>query len=57
MVDAKVGKCAHPGCECPVQAGKKHCSDYCESLGDQPSIACECHHAGCATSATAGTVG
>ncbi len=57
MENTKIEKCAHPGCNCPVQPGKKHCSDYCESLGDEPSIACECHHATCTSSALAGTAG
>jgi hypothetical protein len=48
MSETKVEKCAHPGCDCTVEKGKEYCSDYCESLGKQPSIACECEHAGCA---------
>jgi hypothetical protein len=48
MAETKVGKCAHPGCNCPIEKGKEYCSDYCESLAKQPSIACECDHATCA---------
>jgi hypothetical protein len=49
MAETKVEKCAHPGCNCPVSKGGKYCSDYCESIGKQSSIACECGHAGCGT--------
>jgi hypothetical protein len=51
--DKKIVKCAHPGCECPVEKGTKYCSDYCESVGSRPSIACECGHAECAAGETA----
>jgi hypothetical protein len=34
MAEAKVDKCAHLGCECPVANGVQFCSDYCESVGD-----------------------
>jgi hypothetical protein len=48
MAETKVAKCAHPGCNCPTPKGNDYCSDYCKSLGKQPSIACECDHATCA---------
>jgi len=48
MADKKTPKCAHPGCECPVQKGNKYCSPYCESVGSRLSIACECGHTECA---------
>jgi hypothetical protein len=41
MAEKKIEKCAHPGCNCPTAQGNKYCSDYCESIGKQPSIACE----------------
>ena len=54
---AEKGKCAHPGCECPVPDGSKYCSDYCESIGNQPSFACECGHAECAGGETVEAAG
>lgn len=48
MAETKVDQCRHPGCACPVERGKKYCSDYCEGLSKQPSFACECGHAACA---------
>jgi hypothetical protein len=57
MADNKTGTCAHPGCECPVEKGQRYCSDYCESLGKLPSIACECGHSECAGSETVGAAG
>ena len=54
MAEKKIEKCAHPGCSCPAAQGAKYCSDYCESIGKQPSIACECSHAECAAGETAG---
>ena len=47
MADKNTEKCAHPGCNCSKQAGKKYCSEYCESLAERPSIACECGHTQC----------
>jgi len=57
MAENKAGTCAHPGCECPVEKGERYCSDYCESLGKQPSIACECGHSECAAGETVGAAG
>ena len=57
MAEKNVQKCAHPGCECPVEKGQKYCSDYCESLGKLPSIACECGHGECAGKETVGAAG
>jgi hypothetical protein len=54
MAEKKIGMCAHPGCECPVEAGEKYCSEYCESLGNRPSIACECGHGECTAVETVG---
>jgi|KBSMisStandDraft_5_1062788.scaffolds.fasta_scaffold8362644_1 hypothetical protein len=48
MGETKVVMCAHPGCNCPVEKGKKYCSDYCEGMRKQPSFACECGHGECA---------
>ena len=50
-------RCSHPGCECPVAKGRKYCSPYCESVGDRPSIACECGHAECNAGVTVGAAG
>ncbi len=52
MAQEKTDKCAHPGCNCIVQKGSKYCSDYCESVGSLPSIACECGHTECAAGET-----
>ena len=57
MAEKKADKCAHPGCACTVAKGTKYCSDYCASIGSQPSIACECGHAECAAGETAGAAG
>ncbi len=57
MTEKKIEKCAHPGCNCPAAQGAKYCSDYCESIGKQPSIACECGHAECAAGETVGSTG
>jgi hypothetical protein len=48
---------AHPGGQCPAEKGQRYCSDYCESIGKQPSIACECGHAECAAGETVGAAG
>jgi len=47
MAEMRTTKCAHPGCGCTVEKGSKYCSDYCESVADRPSIACECGHEAC----------
>jgi hypothetical protein len=57
MAEKQVQECAHPGCGCPTSKDAKYCSDYCESLGKQPSIACECGHAACAAGEAASTTG
>jgi hypothetical protein len=57
MAEAKPKTCAHPGCECPVANGEKYCSDYCESLGNLLSIACECGHGECAPEEAVGAAG
>jgi len=43
MVEKKIEKCAHPGCNCPAAEGSK----YCEVSANRPSIACNCRHAEC----------
>jgi hypothetical protein len=48
MAEKRAEKCAHPGCECPVEKGRKYCSPYCESAGKEFSIACNCGHNECA---------
>jgi hypothetical protein len=57
MPETKPRTCAHPGCECPVANGEKYCSDYCESLGNLLSIACECGHGECAPAEAVGAAG
>jgi len=54
MAQKKSGKCAHPGCECPVAEGSMYCSRYCESAGTLLSIACNCGHSECAGSEAVG---
>lgn len=51
---AEKKKCAHPACNCVPPDGKKYCSQYCSDAGNTMEIACNCGHAGCATTATAG---
>jgi len=53
MAEKKADKCAHPGCACTVAKGTKYCSDYCESIGSQPSFACGCGHTECAAGESA----
>ncbi|EIC29066.1 MULTISPECIES: hypothetical protein [Methylomicrobium] len=38
-------ECAHAGCHCPVSAGQKYCSDYCENMVGADT--CNCGHAEC----------
>jgi hypothetical protein len=57
MAEKKTEKCAHPGCNCPAAKESKYCSDYCESIGKQPSIACSCGHAACAAQKSEAFVG
>ncbi len=57
MADKQIHQCAHPGCACTTAKDTKYCSDYCESLGKQPSFACECGHAKCAAGETVSTAG
>jgi hypothetical protein len=57
MAEKKPDKCAHPGCNCPAAKGSKYRSDYCESIGKQPSIACGCGHGACAAGEMAGAAG
>ena len=42
-------RCAHSGCTCTVEAGKKYCSAQCETLGPRESAdgKCGCGHPGC----------
>jgi hypothetical protein len=49
----KARQCAHPGCNCRVKKGSKYCSDYCESVAERLSIACECGHTECSAQAAA----
>jgi len=41
-------KCAHPACNCAVDADAEYCSQYCEDAADNPEAVCKCPHAGCA---------
>lgn len=55
---ALAGKCAHAGCACTVETGKRYCSEYClvqaERTDDDALAAdgdddgCTCGHAECA---------
>lgn len=43
-------KCAHPVCECQVEAHGpfgKYCSDHCKQSGDKTELRCGCQHAVC----------
>jgi hypothetical protein len=57
MAEKQIHQCAHPGCGCSTAKDTKYCSDYCESLGKQPSFACECGHAECSAGEAASTAG
>jgi hypothetical protein len=39
-------KCAHPSCDCTVNAGEKYCSEYCKKA-PQTELHCNCMHKGC----------
>ena len=53
MAEEKKKKCAHPACNCPVEHGKKYCSNYCHDAARTVEIACNCRHAECETEAAA----
>ena len=45
---ATSNKCANPACGCPVAPqGEKHCSVYCEEVGEVTEVPCSCGHRGC----------
>ena len=44
-------KCAHPACNCEVDADNKYCSQYCDDAADTTEISCNCGHGGCAVTA------
>jgi len=48
MTEETIGKCSHPGCNCPAAVGSKYCGTYCEGSAEHPSIACNCGHQECA---------
>ena len=54
MADNSKTKCAHPSCNCMAAQDSKFCSTFCEGASDHPDVICNCGHAGCTTSTTAG---
>ncbi len=43
-------KCAHPACNCNVEANGqygKYCSEHCKEAGQITELRCGCRHAGC----------
>jgi hypothetical protein len=49
MITGKQTKCAYERCECAVNDGKRHCSDYCADADadHEIEIQCDCKHAPC----------
>jgi len=43
----KTEKCAHPACQCTVDAKQKYCSESCHDAAGTLEISCNCGHAGC----------
>jgi hypothetical protein len=52
----KTEKCAHPACRCIAEPGSKYCSTSCEEMASTTVTHCPCGHAGCVTTATAGSL-
>lgn len=50
---SEMTKCAHPACNCPVEAGQLYCSEACEEAPDKGLAAtdCNCNHPTCALAA------
>lgn len=40
-------KCAHPTCECHVQASEQYCSEACRDAGLEEDSQCDCGHSDC----------
>ena len=40
-------KCAHPSCQCLVEAEQKFCSAACSTPRGTASVPCACGHPGC----------
>ena len=53
MAEEEKKKCAHPACNCPVEKGKKYCSDYCHDAAGTLEISCNCRHGECETETAA----
>ena len=47
MASETLMKCAHPPCQCLVEAEQKYCSAACESAGGSARRPCVCDHPGC----------
>lgn len=48
MASETLVKCAHPPCECLVEAEQQFCSASCSSARGASSGPCTCGHPGCA---------
>lgn len=49
MASETLKKCAHPPCECLVEAGEKFCGSACANEpASAPKSSCFCGHVGCA---------
>ena len=46
-MDDKSKKCAHSGCNCPVEREGEYCGAYCEGQAGKSANKCECDHPGC----------
>jgi len=45
-----IQKCAHPACNCNVEANSpygKYCSEHCKDAAQITELRCGCRHAGC----------
>jgi hypothetical protein len=47
MAESEAKKCAHVVCTCIVTDDESYCSQYCEDVGSDVEISCDCRHEGC----------
>ena len=46
-MDETSNKCAHTGCNCPVERKEEFCGAYCEGQAGKSTAKCQCDHPGC----------
>jgi hypothetical protein len=49
MASETLMKCAHPPCQCLVEAEQQFCSSSCASARGSARMPCTCGHPGCTT--------